>query len=153
MPAAVSLLTRMCTVASEISISLAISTKCRDASRLRISIILRLISSSKSDGNCTTRVHSFQLITIHSRMVNNPRNSQGMTYMPCCTKCKRAESFYYRAYSGEYLCKKCFLHSIEGKVARTISKYSMIGYGDKVAVGVSGGKDSLSLLYVLKVLF
>jgi cytoplasmic tRNA 2-thiolation protein 1 len=86
-------------------------------------------------------------------MVNNPRNSQGMTYMPCCTKCKRAESFYYRAYSGEYLCKKCFLHSIEGKVARTISKYSMIGYGNKVAVGVSGGKDSLSLLYVLKVLF
>jgi cytoplasmic tRNA 2-thiolation protein 1 len=73
--------------------------------------------------------------------------------MSCCTKCKRAKSFYYRAYSGEYLCKKCFLHSIEDKVARTISKYSMIAYGDKVAVGVSGGKDSLSLLYVLKVLF
>jgi uncharacterized protein (TIGR00269 family) len=29
----------------------------------------------------------------------------------------------------------------------------MVEYGDKVAVGVSGGKDSLSLLYVLKVLF
>jgi uncharacterized protein (TIGR00269 family) len=29
----------------------------------------------------------------------------------------------------------------------------MIEYGDKVAVGVSGGKDSLSLLYVLKMLF
>ena len=73
--------------------------------------------------------------------------------MPCCTKCQKAESLYYRAHSGEYLCKKCFLRSIESKAAKTISKYSMIEYGDKVAVGVSGGKDSLSLLYVLKMLF
>jgi uncharacterized protein (TIGR00269 family) len=73
--------------------------------------------------------------------------------MPCCTKCQKAESIYFRAYSGEYLCKKCFLRSIESKAAKTISKYSMIEYGDKVAVGVSGGKDSLSLLYVLKMLF
>src|ERR671919_208530 len=73
--------------------------------------------------------------------------------MPCCTKCQKEQSFYYRAYSGEYLCKKCFLRSIEIKAAKTISKYSMIEYGDKVAVGVSGGKDSLSLLYVLKMLF
>lgn len=73
--------------------------------------------------------------------------------MPCCTKCQKEESLYHRAYSGEYLCKKCFLRSIESKVAKTISKYSMIEYDDKVAVGVSGGKDSLSLLYILKMLF
>lgn len=70
-----------------------------------------------------------------------------------CSKCQKAESAYHRAYSGEYLCKKCFVRSIEDKAARVISKYSMIGYGDRVAVGVSGGKDSLSLLYVLKKLF
>jgi cytoplasmic tRNA 2-thiolation protein 1 len=45
------------------------------------------------------------------------------------------------------------MRSIESKVAKTISKYSMTEYGDKVAVGVSGGKDSLSLLYILKMLF
>ena len=45
------------------------------------------------------------------------------------------------------------MRSIESKVTKTISKYSMIEYGDKVAVGVSGGKDSLSLLYILKLLF
>ena len=73
--------------------------------------------------------------------------------MPCCTKCQKEGSLYYRPYSGEYLCKKCFLRSIESKVAKTISKHSMIEYGDKVAVGVSGGKDSLSLLYILKLLF
>jgi uncharacterized protein (TIGR00269 family) len=70
-----------------------------------------------------------------------------------CSKCQKEESVYHRVYSGEYLCKKCFMRSIEDKTARTISKYSMIGYGDRVAVGVSGGKDSLSLLYVLKKLF
>lgn len=70
-----------------------------------------------------------------------------------CSKCQKAESAYHRAYSGERLCKKCFMRSIEDKAAKTISKYSMIGYGDRVAVGVSGGKDSLSLLYVLKTLF
>lgn len=60
---------------------------------------------------------------------------------------------FHRAYSGEYLCKKCFVRSIEDKAAKTISKYSMISYGDRLAVGVSGGKDSLSLLYVMKILF
>ncbi len=70
-----------------------------------------------------------------------------------CSKCQKAESAYHRAYSGEYLCKKCFMRSMEDKAAKTISKYSMIGYSDRVAVGVSGGKDSLSLLYVLKILF
>jgi cytoplasmic tRNA 2-thiolation protein 1 len=31
-----------------------------------------------------------------------------------------------------------------------MSKYSMLNYNDKVAVAVSGGKDSLSLLYIMK---
>jgi cytoplasmic tRNA 2-thiolation protein 1 len=70
-----------------------------------------------------------------------------------CSKCQKSESAYHRAYSGEYLCKNCFTRSIEDKAVKTISRYSMIGYGDRVAVGVSGGKDSLSLLYVLKMLF
>jgi len=70
-----------------------------------------------------------------------------------CSKCGSSQSVFHRAYSGEYLCRKCFLRSIEEKAAKAISKYSMIEYGDRVAVGVSGGKDSLSLLYVLKMLF
>ncbi len=70
-----------------------------------------------------------------------------------CTKCRREKPVYFRAYSGEYLCKKCFVRSIEDKTARTMSKYSMVKYGERVAVGVSGGKDSLSLLYVVKKIF
>ena len=67
-----------------------------------------------------------------------------------CSKCKKNPSIYLRHYSGEFLCKKCFIKSIEYKARRTISKYSMINHGDTVAVAVSGGKDSLVLLNVLK---
>jgi cytoplasmic tRNA 2-thiolation protein 1 len=70
-----------------------------------------------------------------------------------CSKCKRKPSVYFRQYSGEYLCRSCFIYSIEEKTSRTISKFSMVNYGEKIAVGVSGGKDSLSLLLALKHLF
>ena len=80
-------------------------------------------------------------------MVNNCCNSKKCVI---CTKCETGQSVFHREYSGEYLCRKCFVRSIEDKTSRTISKYSMIGRGDTIAVGVSGGKDSLSLLYVMK---
>ena len=70
--------------------------------------------------------------------------------LPPCNKCKVGSSVYHRHYSGEYLCKKCFVRSIEQKTSRTISKFSMLNHNDKVAIAVSGGKDSLSLLYVMK---
>ncbi len=54
-----------------------------------------------------------------------------------------------RAYSGESLCSECFTSSIVEKTRRTISEYKMLNHGDRIAVGVSGGKDSLSLLHVL----
>lgn len=57
---------------------------------------------------------------------------------------------YTRRYSGESLCPDCFRKSIVEKTRRTIFRYSMIPYGSKVGVAVSGGKDSLSLLRVLK---
>ena len=65
-----------------------------------------------------------------------------------CDGCE-GPAAYTRRYSGRSLCTACFSYSIERKVAKTISKYDMIGDGDKVAVAVSGGKDSLALLKIM----
>jgi cytoplasmic tRNA 2-thiolation protein 1 len=67
-----------------------------------------------------------------------------------CSKCKKNNAIYFRQYSGELLCKKCFIKSVEYKAKKTLSKFSMIKHGDRVAVAVSGGKDSLTLLNILK---
>ncbi|MHA1753983.1 MAG: TIGR00269 family protein [Candidatus Odinarchaeia archaeon] len=71
--------------------------------------------------------------------------------MTKCFYCEN-EAAVYRRYSGEYLCKNCFIRSIERKVKRTINKYNMLTETDRIAVGVSGGKDSLTLLKILTVI-
>ncbi len=85
-------------------------------------------------------------------MVDEVSNFTKMT-SKLCNKCGLTPPVYFRQYSGEYLCKKCFVTSIESKTSKTISKFSMIKHDDKVAVGVSGGKDSLALLFILKKIF
>jgi len=69
--------------------------------------------------------------------------------MTTCTSCKRRDPVYSRAYSGEKLCAKCFTKSIENKVKATIARYKMLEPDDRIAVAVSGGKDSITLLHIL----
>jgi uncharacterized protein (TIGR00269 family) len=66
-----------------------------------------------------------------------------------CSACKRRETFFFRPYSGEKLCQRCFTESIEAKVRATIAKNHMLNFNDRIAVAVSGGKDSISLLHIL----
>lgn len=66
-----------------------------------------------------------------------------------CSACKTKDAFYHRLYSGETLCKKCFVQSIEAKVRATITRYHMLRFDDRLAVAVSGGKDSVSLLHIM----
>ena len=66
-----------------------------------------------------------------------------------CQKCENI-AVYTRKYSGESLCSGCFSNTILRKAAKTISKYKMIKNDELVVVGVSGGKDSLVLLSILK---
>ena len=44
------------------------------------------------------------------------------------------------------------MQNMMGRVRRCAEDYNMIAEGDKIAVGVSGGKDSLTLLYLLAAL-
>ena len=44
------------------------------------------------------------------------------------------------------------LQKLMGLVRRCVDDYQMISEGDKIAVGLSGGKDSVALLYLLAAL-
>jgi uncharacterized protein (TIGR00269 family) len=67
--------------------------------------------------------------------------------MKCnCTK----KAIYHRRYSGQLFCEDCFNIYFEKKVLDTIRKYKLIRRGDKIGVGISGGKDSTVLFHILK---
>jgi cytoplasmic tRNA 2-thiolation protein 1 len=66
-----------------------------------------------------------------------------------CTRCGRKASIYHRPYSGERLCGDCFKDTIRERVERTIARYDMFSFDSRIAVGISGGKDSISLLNIL----
>ncbi len=56
----------------------------------------------------------------------------------------------FRPYSGEFLCKRCFIKSIEARVRRSITANKMLNEDDRIAIGLSGGKDSVVLLHLTR---
>ncbi|MHA1525529.1 MAG: hypothetical protein ACTSQD_00735 [Promethearchaeota archaeon] len=68
-----------------------------------------------------------------------------------CSYCEN-QIVFHRRHSGEYLCPQCFEKNIEKTIAKTISKYQMLNRHDKIVVGLSGGKDSITLLYNLMII-
>lgn len=68
-----------------------------------------------------------------------------------CQYCQQ-EAVYHRKISNEYVCKIHFIISIEKKIQKTVRKYQLFSPKDTIAVGISGGKDSLAVLHnVLKI--
>jgi len=65
-----------------------------------------------------------------------------------CSYCNNS-IVIHRKHSGELLCPKCFSLSIEKNIYKTISKYKLLRPKDKIIVALSGGKDSIALLYNL----
>ncbi|HVN22445.1 MAG TPA: TIGR00269 family protein [Syntrophorhabdales bacterium] len=65
-----------------------------------------------------------------------------------CRVCGKEANIRLSAYNTA-LCAEDFLAFFERRVARTIQKYKLITEADVPLVAVSGGKDSLSLWYIL----
>jgi len=64
--------------------------------------------------------------------------------MNCC------KNFPIIVLSGnEKLCKKHFIEYFENKVLKTIRQFDLIGKKENLGIAISGGKDSLTLLYIL----
>jgi uncharacterized protein (TIGR00269 family) len=62
-------------------------------------------------------------------------------------KCKKCNK---NAISENGLCKEHFIKYFENNVKKTIKKYSLAKKGQKIIVAASGGKDSLTALYLMK---
>ena len=69
--------------------------------------------------------------------------------MKICSKCGATPVIIKRKASGQMLCKECFIESVTGKVLKDIRQNKLIERGDKVAVALSGGKDSVMVLDIL----
>jgi uncharacterized protein (TIGR00269 family) len=63
----------------------------------------------------------------------------------CCGK----DAFYSQPYSGNSFCQRCFPKALEKRVRDNINHNRLLKPDDRIAVAVSGGKDSVSLLHIL----
>lgn len=53
------------------------------------------------------------------------------------------------AYAARHLCAGCFIKYFEKRFFRTVREFSMIKPNKRIAVGLSGGKDSVVMLHLL----
>lgn len=69
-----------------------------------------------------------------------------------CERCGNTRAMVVRPKDGSKVCKACFFDAFETEVHETIVSSKMFKSGDRVGVGVSGGKDSTVLAFVLDML-
>jgi uncharacterized protein (TIGR00269 family) len=66
-----------------------------------------------------------------------------------CSRCKK-DAIYFQRQSGQHYCGEHFNSYFVKKFMRGIRENHLIKKDEKIAVAVSGGKDSLTLAYLLK---
>ena len=65
-----------------------------------------------------------------------------------CSYCS-AKAVYMREDEGASFCPACFQDAVEERFRRTVIRHKMLEYNDHIAIALSGGKDSLTLLHLL----
>ncbi|MFZ8833058.1 MAG: TIGR00269 family protein, partial [Candidatus Caldipriscus sp.] len=60
-----------------------------------------------------------------------------------CTRCGK-DAIINLPYAKQKLCKDCFNDFFVKRVRRVVEEYRMFKEGERVAVAVSGGKDSVA---------
>lgn len=76
-----------------------------------------------------------------SELIDNRINSR-------CRRCGRPAVVRVK-YAKLTLCREHFLEYVEERVLKSIKRYSMLNGVRRILVALSGGKDSLSLFYIL----
>jgi uncharacterized protein (TIGR00269 family) len=77
---------------------------------------------------------------------------QGLKKHDTCLKCNRRAKVLL-PYGPQKFCGKHFVELIEKRFRKTVRRYSLIKPSERIVVAVSGGKDSLTALYLTKKFF
>jgi len=80
------------------------------------------------------------------------RHAYGLKKGDICLKCSKPAQVLL-PYGPQKFCAKHFVQLIERRFRKTVRKYSLIRQGERLLVAVSGGKDSLTALYLTKKFF
>ncbi|MCX8206154.1 MAG: TIGR00269 family protein [Candidatus Micrarchaeota archaeon] len=65
-----------------------------------------------------------------------------------CSECN-ADAIIYLAYSQKFLCGKHFSRLTEKRAGAAMREHAMVRGKKRIGVAISGGKDSLALLYIM----
>lgn len=65
-----------------------------------------------------------------------------------CSYCSN-KAVFAREHEGVSFCPACFRDAVEERFRRTVISHKMLEYNDHIAIALSGGKDSLTLLHLL----
>ncbi len=66
-----------------------------------------------------------------------------------CSVCGYRRAVVYQPHTGRALCRECFIQDVKERVAREVRRWRMIEPGDRILLGLSGGKDSYVMLDIL----